>query len=69
MKYNLFLCDNFYCIHEDGTIKVLKRTKNKKLAKNILSRLNDGGGFEGDTPEFFINKTDTRAVFGKRKVD
>lgn len=65
MKYNLFICDSFYCIHEDKSLKIVKRTKSKRAAQNLLERLNGGSGFDGETPDFFVNKTDVQAVFNR----
>lgn len=65
MKYNLFVCDNHYCIHEDKSLKILKRTRDKKFAKILLKCLNSGSGFDGNTPDFFVFKEDRNAVFGR----
>lgn len=57
-KYNLIKCNNDYIIHEDKTSNILKRTRSKAFGKKLVDCLNNGSGFAGDVPDFFIMKKD-----------
>jgi hypothetical protein len=56
---------NDYIILEGNPIVVpLKRTRSKTLAKRMMTCLNDGSGFQGSTPDFFIQKKDLKILYG-----
>jgi hypothetical protein len=47
---------NPWQIVETQTGQVLKENLDREQAKNMCRHLNFGGGFDGNTPGFFLNK-------------
>lgn len=45
-----------FLIRETSTKYVVKLCYNEKDAKKIVEHLNDGAGFRGETPYFFLDK-------------
>ena len=44
-----------FSIVEKETNQVIMRTKNLSVAQRVCNQLNDGCGFQGNTPNFFLN--------------
>mgnify|MGYP003346083014 CR=1 FL=1 len=46
-----------YILCETQTKQIIKIFQKKRDAKNLMKKLNLGGGFDGQTPTFFLIKT------------
>lgn len=46
---------DLYLIRETATDNLIMRTTNGRLAFDTCARLNSGAGFDGNTPNFFLN--------------
>ena len=46
--------EGIYCIREIPTDRIIMASDRQRLAEDYLKKLNRGAGFNGWTPEFFI---------------
>jgi hypothetical protein len=46
--------EGIYCIREIPTDRIIMASDRQRLAEDYVERLNRGAGFNGWTPEFFI---------------
>jgi hypothetical protein len=56
MKYDIIDLgdEGLYCIRELTTDKIIMASDHQKVAETYMNRLNHGFGFDGWTPNFFI---------------
>jgi hypothetical protein len=50
--------DKNYSVYETSTDQIIKTFEKMIDAKNLMKKLNLGGGFDGQTPSFFLIKTE-----------
>lgn len=48
--------DDLYSVHESKTGHTVKENMIRDQARELVRKLNFGGGFNGWTPQFFTNK-------------
>lgn len=54
MNYSVKEIDNVYCVYEKPTEQIIREYYDKQEAKRFIRHLNFGGGFDGNTPTFFL---------------
>lgn len=60
MMYDIQMEGDVFFVVERKTNQIMIRTKNKSLAYKYKNRLNSGTGFQGDTPNFFLQNTENK---------
>jgi hypothetical protein len=56
MNYVVKNIDDKFCVYETPTEQIFKTFYNESEAKTLKRHLNFGGGFDGNTPSFFLKK-------------
>lgn len=56
MNYSVINNNGSYDVYETSTEQVIKTFTKATEAKELMKRLNLGGGFDGWTPSFFLIK-------------
>ena len=62
MKYRVEKIIGKYFLIENKTDFVIKIFKNWSKARELMVKLNNRGGFEGETPSYFINKSEQKQL-------
>ena len=60
MMYEIQMEGDVFFVVEKKTNQVMIRTKNKNLAYRYNNQLNSGTGFQGKTPNFFLQNTENK---------
>lgn len=62
MKYYVEKVNNKYFVIENKTGFVMKTFRSYINANLMRHRLNESGGFEGETPLYFVNKVEQKLL-------
>lgn len=57
MNYRIEVRDTLVLVEELATEQILKCYSSEQEANNLVLHLNEGGGFDGNTPPFFLRET------------
>ena len=59
-KYKVSRELEMWCIHENPTNQIVFQSSNKQAVMDLKIKLNNGGGFNGLTPSFFLQESHLR---------
>lgn len=61
-RYKIYTKGKFQVIKEVSTNFIIYATTQKSKAFDLANKLNNGYGFAGETPPFFLNKKDQQYI-------